>query len=115
MLKKLVIAAGAFWALAVPIEAHALVGGDSQKTFQTRDPRDRYTPNQARDAVRDGQVVPATRVIGAVRQRYPGADVLDAELEGGPNPRYVIKILTPDGRRIDVVADARTGQILYER
>lgn len=58
---------------------------------------------------------PALRVISAVRQRYPGAEVLDAELEGGAAPRYVIKILTGDGRRVDVVADARTGRILYER
>ena len=41
--------------------------------------------------------------------------VLDAELERGPTPRYIIKILTRDGRRVDVVADARTGRILYER
>ena len=44
-----------------------------------------------------------------------GRFVLDVELEGGAAPRYVIKILTRDGRRVDVVADARTGRILYER
>ncbi|WP_203294251.1 PepSY domain-containing protein [Maricaulis parjimensis] len=114
MLRHLIIIAGAFCAFAVPAAADAMMA-DSATAMQTRDPRDRYTPSEARDARRQGDVVPALRVISTVRQRYPGADVLDAELEGGASPRYVIKILTRDGRRVDVVADARTGQILYER
>ncbi|MHA6288279.1 PepSY domain-containing protein [Maricaulis sp. CAU 1757] len=113
MLKKLVIAACALSVLGVP--AHAQWSDGKAVAAQGQDPRDRYTAGEARDLRRQGDVVPALRVISAVRQRYPGADVLDAELEGGANPRYVIKILTADGRRIDVIADARTGQILYER
>lgn len=110
MLKTLVIAACALSVLGVPAHAQWV-----DATASVQDPRDRYTAGEARDMRRQGDVVPALRVISAVRQRYPGADVLDAELEGGANPRYVIKILTADGRRIDVIADARTGQILYER
>ncbi len=113
MLRHLIIIAGAFCAFAVPAAAQAKP--DDFGMVQSRDPRDRYTPSEARDARRQGDVVPALRVISTVRQRYPGAEVLDAELEGGASPRYVIKILTRDGRRVDVVADARTGQILYER
>lgn len=79
------------------------------------DVRDRYTADEARDAVRSGDVLPALRVIRDVRQRYPGAEVLDAELERGSQPRYIIKILTRDGRRVDVIVDAQTGAILYER
>lgn len=79
------------------------------------DVRDRYTADEARDAVRSGDVLPALQVIRDVRQRYPGAEVLDAELERGSQPRYIIKILTRDGRRVDVIVDARTGAILYER
>ena len=77
--------------------------------------QDRFTADQARDQRARGEIVPALRVISAVRRRYPDANVLDAELERGADPRYVVKIITADGRRIDVVADARTGQILYER
>ena len=115
MLRHLIIIAGALCAFAVPAAAQAKPDDGMLASVQTRDPRDRYTPSEARDARRQGDVVPALRVISTVRQRYPGAEVLDAELEGGASPRYVIKILTRDGRRVDVVADARTGQILYER
>jgi uncharacterized membrane protein YkoI len=114
MLKHLVIIAGALACFAVPAAAQAQASY-MEASLQNRDPRDRYTAGEARDQRQQGNVVPALRVISAVRQRYPGADVLDAELEGGASPRYVIKILTSDGRRVDVVADARTGQILYER
>ena len=115
MLRHLIIIAAALTSLAIPVAAEAQAGKGGGIVTQSHDPRDRYTPNEARDARRQGEVVPALRVISAVRQRYPGADVLDAELEGGAAPRYVIKILTRDGRRLDIVADARTGQILYER
>lgn len=77
--------------------------------------RGRYTADEARNAVQSGQVLPALQVIRTVRQRYPQAEVVDAELEQGPRPRYIIKILTEQGRRVDVVVDAQTGNILYER
>ena len=66
-------------------------------------------------AVQSGRVLPALQVIRTVRQRYSDAEVIDAELEQGARPRYIIKILTEDGRRVDVVVDAQTGSILYER
>ena len=110
MLRKLVITIGVASSLFAP--AAVTAEPFASKVFQSRD---RYTAGEARDARRQGDVVPAIRVISQVRQRYPRADVLDAELEGGSNPRYIVKILTEDGRRIDVVADARTGAILFER
>jgi len=114
MLRRLIILCGALSVIAAP----ALADGPAVSSVQPAgyaSMQDRYTAPQARDARRQGNVVPALRVISEVRRRYPGADVLDAELEGGASPRYVIKILTQDGRRVDVVADARTGQILFER
>lgn len=110
MLKKLVVIIGVASSLLAPVAVSAEPFG--MKVFQSRD---RYTAGEARDARRQGDVVPALRVISRVRQRYPRANVLDAELERGANPRYIVKILTEDGRRIDVVADARTGAILFER
>lgn len=110
MLKQLIIIAALLASIAVPAAAEAQKGAAPQS-----DPRGRYSPSEARDARRQGDVVPALRVINAVRQRYPGAEVLDAELQGGAAPRYIVRILTRDGRRLDVVADARTGQILFER
>jgi len=117
MLRHLIILAGALSVIAAPANA----SGPDASTRTAVQPagyaslQDRYSAPEARNARRQGDVVPALRVISEVRRRYPGADVLDAELEGGNAPRYVIKILTRDGRRVDVVADARTGQILFER
>jgi peptidase YpeB-like protein len=113
MLRHLVILAGALSVFAAPALADGPASSAQPAGYASL--QDRYTAPEARDARRQGDVVPALRVISEVRRRYPGADVLDAELEGGAQPRYVIKILTRDGRRVDVVADARTGQILYER
>ncbi|PWE17027.1 hypothetical protein DDZ18_09995 [Marinicauda salina] len=79
---------------------------------QNFDPRSRYSADEARDARDEGRVLPARQVIDSVRRRYPGAQVLDAELVGSRNPFYIIKILTSDGRRRDVRVDARTGRIL---
>lgn len=112
-MRTLIIIAAAFSAIGVPAVTHAEAAG--LETAQNRDMRDRYTPGEARVQREQGNLVPAIRVIGDVRRLYPNAEVLDAELEGGNQPRYIVKILTADGRRIDVVADARTGAILSER
>ncbi|WP_291844059.1 PepSY domain-containing protein [Maricaulis sp.] len=113
MSRYLIILAGALSVIAAPAGADGPAIAVQPTGYASL--QDRYSAPEARDARRQGDVVPALRVISEVRRRYPGADVLDAELEGGASPRYVIKILTQDGRRVDVVADARTGQILYER
>jgi uncharacterized membrane protein YkoI len=113
MLRTLLICAVAAIATSMPATASA---EDSwTDNFSIGNPQDRWTAEDARTGVEQGEIVPALRVISQVRRQYPGADVLDAELERGNPPRYIIKIRTQDGRRIDVVADARTGRILYER
>lgn len=113
MLKTLIISTTALFAAALPATAEAQSLTRERQDLVTT--QDRFTADQVRDQRERGEIVPALRVISAVRREYPGADVLDAELERGPSPQYVIKILTADGRRLDIVADARTGQILYER
>jgi uncharacterized membrane protein YkoI len=110
MLRTLFICAVAVVATSMPAPASA----EASRTEFVQ-PQDRWTADDARTGVEQGEIVPALRVISQVRRQYPGADVLDAELERGNPPRYIIKIRTQDGRRIDVVADARTGRILYER
>lgn len=57
-------------------------------------------------------IVPMRTAIAAVRRAYPGADVLDGHLVNAGNPYYVIRILTREGRRLDVRVDARTGRVL---
>ena len=103
-------------ALVFAATLFAIAAESADAQFQRQpDPRSRATQDQARDGVQSGNLVPMARVIGQVRRSYPGSTVQDAELELGSQPRYVVKLLTRDGRRVDVVVDARTGRILFER
>ena len=72
--------------------------------------------NRARDGVRAGRIVPLSAVLANIRRSYPGKQ-LDTHTVGGPSGpvRYEVRWLTPDGRRLDITADARTGQILSVR
>jgi uncharacterized membrane protein YkoI len=110
MMKTLITSAALIAGLMLGATADAM-----QYTQSQGDMRNRYTADEARNEVQSGRVLPALQVIRTVRQRYAQADVIDAELEQGARPRYIIKILTEDGRRVDVVVDAQTGNILYER
>jgi uncharacterized membrane protein YkoI len=69
---------------------------------------------QAHDGVRAGRIVPLSMVLKTIRDRYPGK-LLDARTIGGQqgNPlRYEVMWLTPDSRRLDIIADAATGNII---
>jgi uncharacterized membrane protein YkoI len=68
----------------------------------------RAQQDQARGGVQSGRLVPLSRVIEMIGRRTPGR-VLDAGLEGR---NYRVRWATTDGRRIDFIVDAETGQIL---
>lgn len=68
----------------------------------------RAQSDQARGGVQSGRLVPLSRVIEMISRRVPGR-VLDAGLEGR---NYRVRWATADGRRIDFIVDAETGQIL---
>jgi uncharacterized membrane protein YkoI len=68
----------------------------------------RAQQDQARGGVQSGRLVPLSRVIEMISRRTPGR-VLDAGLEGR---NYRVRWATTDGRRIDFIVDAETGQIL---
>jgi len=57
-------------------------------------------------------IVPMRVAYDAVRRAYPGAEILNGQLVNGQRPVYIIRILTRDGRRIDVRVDARTGRVI---
>ncbi len=59
----------------------------------------------------NNDLVPLSRVLAKIRARYPGKH-LDVNVIRGPSPRYIVIWLTPDGRRLDIVVDARSGQII---
>lgn len=73
----------------------------------------RQQQGEARQRVRDGSHISLERAVEAVRRRTPGR-VLDAGLEPGPGGRTVYRVrwAATDGRRIDFLVDAATGQVL---
>lgn len=75
--------------------------------YEPMGPR-RLGQERARDAVRQGQVLPLGQVMPAVRQRVPGR-VMDVNLQG---VIYNIRMLTPRGTVVLVEADGRTGRVL---
>jgi len=72
----------------------------------------RQQQDQAREGVRQGRLMPLPAIIAQISRRYPGR-ALDAGLESaGGRPVYRVRWATQDGRRIDFIVDAMTGQIL---
>ncbi|MDG2523297.1 PepSY domain-containing protein [Caulobacter segnis] len=64
--------------------------------------------DEARSGAREGRLVPLERVIQNIARRVPGRP-LDAGLEG---QYYRVRWATEDGRRIDFIVDATSGQIV---
>jgi len=72
----------------------------------------RQQQDQAREGVRQGRLMPLPMVIAQISRRYPGR-ALDAGLETfAGRSVYRVRWATQDGRRIDFIVDAMTGQIL---
>lgn len=66
---------------------------------------------RAADDVRGGRLVPLARVIQQIEARSPGR-LLDAALEDQGRPVYRVRWAANDGRRLDFVVDAVSGQII---
>jgi uncharacterized membrane protein YkoI len=70
--------------------------------------------NEARQRVRAGQNRPLEQVVASVRRQIPGR-LLDAGLEeDGGRQVYRVRWAAADGRRLDVIADAATGQVIRQ-
>ena len=69
--------------------------------------------DEARDGVRNGELMSPGQIIPQLRQRYPGR-ILDAGIEEGSDGRTVYRIrwAAENGRRMDIIVDARTGAVL---
>jgi len=71
--------------------------------------------DRARDAVRSGEALPLSEIMGIVHSRYPGK-LLDAKLSRrGESLIYQIKLRGPGNRIQHLQVDARTGNILSVR
>ena len=72
----------------------------------------RQQQDEARQGVRQRRIMPLAGVIQQLRRRTPGRQ-LDAGLEyQGDRPIYRVRWMTADGRRVDYMIDAATGQVL---
>jgi uncharacterized membrane protein YkoI len=76
-----------------------------------------FTPDEARDAREQGRVLGASEVMRIVQRRYPNLKVADARLvsNGRRGATYRVKMLSRDGRVVEVTVDAKSGQILGTR
>lgn len=105
-MKRAVLIASLVLAVAAPVAAGAQARGDSLGAGW------REQQDEARRGVQAGNL-PLAQVIDIIRRTTPGRQ-LDAGLESGPDgrPVYRVRWAAQDGRRIDYLVDARTGQIL---
>jgi uncharacterized membrane protein YkoI len=66
----------------------------------------------ARQLARKGAILPLAEIVAVVGKRVPG-DVLEVELEREDGAYvYELKILMPNGKVMEVEADAATGKVL---
>lgn len=67
---------------------------------------------QAREALRQGKVLPLEDIIAFVRGKFPG-DIIDVEFEVEEGRyAYEIEIIQPSGQVIEIEIDALTKEIL---
>ncbi|PWC36049.1 PepSY domain-containing protein [Azospirillum sp. TSO35-2] len=91
----------------LPVLAAVLLLGAGTPACAGEDDHDR-----ARDALREGRILPLERIVESARQRF-GGDVLDVGLEDeDAGFRYELKMIAPDGRIMRLEYDAATGELL---
>lgn len=64
---------------------------------------------------RDGMILPLEQLLQTALGRYPGARLLEAELEEKHGRyEYEVELLTPQGVVREIKLDARTGELLKD-
>ncbi|MBE7929108.1 MULTISPECIES: PepSY domain-containing protein [Pseudomonadaceae] len=64
---------------------------------------------------REGRILPLESLLQQVQQRYPGARLLEAELEEEDGLHiYEIELLTADGIARELELDARDGRLIKD-
>jgi uncharacterized membrane protein YkoI len=67
----------------------------------------KWSPDQARDGVEQGRLRPLGDIIRELEGRYGGRLLGQQLAQEGPRTVYRIRWMTEDGRRLDLVVDAR--------
>lgn len=77
----------------------------------------RLTGEQARDACKSGNVMCARKALRVVKKRYPKLRHSNTYLKknAGGQREYVVKMMSNDGRMVEVRVDAQSGRILGSR
>lgn len=72
-----------------------------------------YSPGQARDALKKGDIIPLRDIFSKLKRDYGGYQ-LDAELFAVGNGRFEYRVewMTEDGRRLRLRFDAQSGQLI---
>lgn len=74
-----------------------------------------FRHDQARDALRSGNILSLSVIRKAVRSKYPGR-IVDVRLlvpkRQGANYLYDVKVLTKAGKLLSVKVDAKSAQII---
>ena len=84
-----------------------------QERRRNRDQRQEQ--DAAREAVRRGDILPLGGIIQSAQNHCPGK-FLGAKLQrGGGGFSYRVRILRPSGRRVGLVVDAKTGDVVGGR
>jgi uncharacterized membrane protein YkoI len=74
--------------------------------------REIHDEELARHALENGEIVPLDRVVGWLHDAVPGeVSGLELEKENGTWV-YEFKIISPDGRMLQVRVNAKTGQLI---
>ncbi len=80
-----------------------------------RNRNQRREQDAAREAVRRGDILPLGGIIQSAQNHCPGK-FLGAKLQrGGGGFSYRVRILRPSGRRVGLVVDAKTGDVVGGR
>lgn len=74
--------------------------------------------DEARAALQQGAILPIIEILKRVALEVPG-EVIEVELERGDQDDgarwiYELKIITPDGRRREVIVDGTNGRLLEQ-
>lgn len=73
---------------------------------------DRDQQARIRTAVQSGKIIPLPRILTLAQRRVPG-EILEVELEEEHDRfEYEVKIMTAEGRIMEITLDARTGAVL---